>query len=320
VIEAARRISGNVGETFMSISSAVSPGHATDKDVSCAVAHNAFLGEGPLWLARDKALLWVDILAPAVHVSEIASGRTRSITLGELVGAVVPRRRGGYVAATQGGFRSLDLSTGEMATLATPAGMTGHRFNDAKCDSAGRLWVGTRDLHVKEPNGGLFCIHADFSMHRHGSDLVVSNGIAWAESGRVMYHVDSHPGRIDAYDFDASAGTLSNRRVFRDYVKERAAAIPDGCTIDAEGGLWVAEVGNWHICRYTPDGRLDREIRMPFQKPTSVMFGGADLATLYVTSMRFGLTDAALGDQPLAGSLLQLDVGVKGKPENVFGG
>ena len=35
---------------------------------------------------------------------------------------------------------------------------------------------------------------------------------------------------------------------------------------------------------------------MPFQKPTSVMFGGADLGTLYVTSMRFGLTDAALAD------------------------
>jgi sugar lactone lactonase YvrE len=173
---------------------------------------------------------------------------------------------------------------------------------------------------VKEPNGGLFCLHADFSMHRHASGLVVSNGIAWAEAGRVMYHVDSHPGRIDAYDFDGSTGALSNRRVFRDYVKERAASIPDGCAADAEGGLWVAEVGDWHIRRYAPDGRLDREIRMPFRKPTSVMFGGADLGTLYVTSMRFGLTDSALADQPLAGSLLQLDVGVKGQPEHVFAG
>jgi len=235
--------------------------------------------------------------------------------------AVIPRASGGLLLITKKGMALMDFDRPELESV--PVSLVDFNkelFNDAKCDSAGRLWVGTRDLHVKEPNGGLFCIHADFSMHRHGSDLVVSNGIAWAESGRVMYHVDSHPGRIDAYDFDASAGTLSNRRVFRDYVKERAAAIPDGCTIDAEGGLWVAEVGNWHICRYTPDGRLDREIRMPFQKPTSVMFGGADLATLYVTSMRFGLTDAALGDQPLAGSLLQLDVGVKGKPENVFGG
>ena len=279
------------------------------------------IGEGPMWSVRDQVLYWIDVVSRRIFRLRPETGRVDVRDLPYAPSAVIPRASGGLLLITKKGMALMDFDRPELESV--PVSLVDFKkelFNDAKCDSAGRLWVGTRDLHVKEPNGGLFCIHADFSMHRHGSDLVVSNGIAWAESGRVMYHVDSHPGRIDAYDFDASAGTLSNRRVFRDYVKERAAAIPDGCTIDAEGGLWVAEVGNWHICRYTPDGRLDREIRMPFQKPTSVMFGGADLATLYVTSMRFGLTDAALGDQPLAGSLLQFDVGVKGKPENVFGG
>jgi len=284
-------------------------------------APQTVIGEGPMWSVRDQVLYWIDVVSRRIFRLRPETGRVDVRDLPYAPSAVIPRASGGLLLITKKGMALMDFDRPELGSV--PVSLVDFNkelFNDAKCDSAGRLWVGTRDLHVKEPNGGLFCIHADFSMHRHGSDLVVSNGIAWAESGRVMYHVDSHPGRIDAYDFDASAGTLSNRRVFRDYVKERAAAIPDGCTIDAEGGLWVAEVGNWHICRYTPDGRLDREIRMPFQKPTSVMFGGADLATLYVTSMRFGLTDAALGDQPLAGSLLQLDVGVKGKPENVFGG
>jgi sugar lactone lactonase YvrE len=284
-------------------------------------APQTVIGEGPMWSVRDQVLYWIDVVSRRIFRLRPETGRVDVRDLPYAPSAVIPRASGGLLLITKKGMALMDFDRPELESV--PVSLVDFNkelFNDAKCDSAGRLWVGTRDLHVKEPNGGLFCIHADFSMHRHGSDLVVSNGIAWAESGRVMYHVDSHPGRIDAYDFDASAGTLSNRRVFRDYVKERAAAIPDGCTIDAEGGLWVAEVGNWHICRYTPDGRLDREIRMPFQKPTSVMFGGADLATLYVTSMRFGLTDAALGDQPLAGSLLQLDVGVKGKPENVFGG
>jgi sugar lactone lactonase YvrE len=284
-------------------------------------APQTVIGEGPMWSVRDQVLYWIDVVSRRIFRLRPETGRVDVRDLPYAPSAVIPRASGGLLLITKKGMALMDFDRPELESV--PVSLVDFKkelFNDAKCDSAGRLWVGTRDLHVKEPNGGLFCIHADFSMHRHGSDLVVSNGIAWAESGRVMYHVDSHPGRIDAYDFDASAGTLSNRRVFRDYVKERAAAIPDGCTTDAEGGLWVAEVGNWHICRYTPDGRLDREIRMPFQKPTSVMFGGADLATLYVTSMRFGLTDAALGDQPLAGSLLQLDVGVKGKPENVFGG
>lgn len=284
-------------------------------------APQTVIGEGPMWSVRDQVLYWIDVVSRRIFRLRPETGQVDVRDLPYAPSAVIPRASGGLLLITKKGMALMDFDKPELESV--PVSLVDFKkelFNDAKCDSVGRLWVGTRDLHVREPNGGLFCIHADFSMHRHGSDLVVSNGIAWAESGRVMYHVDSHPGRIDAYDFDASAGTLSNRRVFRDYEKDSATAIPDGCTTDAEGGLWVAEVGGWRIRRYAPDGRLDREIRMPFQKPTSVMFGGPDLGTLYVTSMRFGLTDAALVDQPLAGSLLQLDVGVKGKPENVFGG
>lgn len=279
------------------------------------------LGEGPMWSVRDQVLYWIDIVSRRVFRLRPRTGRVDVKELPFAPSAVIPRASGGLLLVTKKGMALMEFDKPELQSVPVPlVDFKKEVFNDAKCDSAGRLWVGTRDLHVKEPNGGLFCLHADFSMHRHASGLVVSNGIAWAEAGRVMYHVDSHPGRIDAYDFDGSTGTLSNRRIFRDYVKEHAASIPDGCAADAEGGLWVAEVGDWHIRRYTPDGRLDREIRMPFQKPTSLTFGGADLGTLYVTSMRFGLSEAALTDQPLAGSLLQFDVGVKGQPEQVFAG
>jgi len=220
---------------------------------------------------------------------------------------------------TKKGMATLRFDGPELASVPVPlVDFSREVFNDAKCDGAGRLWVGTRDLHVKDANGGLFRMDADFSWQRQGSGFVVSNGIAWGEGGRVMYHVDSKPGRIDVCDFDPATGKLGQRRVFRDYAGTQS--IPDGCTVDAEGGLWVAEVGDWHIRRYSPDGRLDREIRLPVQKPTSVMFGGPDLATLYVTSMRFGLSEEALAKQPLAGALLQLDVGVKGRPEHVFAG
>jgi sugar lactone lactonase YvrE len=291
------------------------------KDFTVIEAPQTVLGEGPMWSVRDQVLYWIDIVSRRIFRLRPATGKVDVRELPYAPSAVIPRAAGGLLIVTKKGMALMEFDKPELQSVAVPlVDFKKEVFNDAKCDSAGRLWVGTRDLHVKEPHGGLFCLHADFSMHRHASGLVVSNGIAWAQSGRVMYHVDSHPGRIDAYDFEPSTGALSNRRIFRDYVKERAASIPDGCAADAEGGLWVAEVGDWHIRRYAPDGRLDREICMPFQKPTSVMFGGADLGTLYVTSMRFGLADAALADQPLAGSLLQLDVGVRGQPEHVFAG
>jgi sugar lactone lactonase YvrE len=284
-------------------------------------APQTVLGEGPMWSVREQVLYWIDIVSRRIFRLRPGAGAADVRELPYAPSAVIPRASGGLLIVTKKGMAVTEFDKPDLQSVAVP--MVDFRkevFNDAKCDSAGRLWVGTRDLHVKAPEGGLFCLHPDFSMSRHASGLVVSNGIAWARRESVMYHVDSHPGRIDAYDFDTAKGTLSNRRVFRDYVKAGAASIPDGCAADAEGGLWVAEVGDWHIRRYAPDGSLDREIRMPFQKPTSVMFGGPDLDTLYVTSMRFGLSNAALADQPLAGSLLQLDVGVQGQPEHVFGG
>jgi sugar lactone lactonase YvrE len=291
------------------------------QEFSVIDAPQTVLGEGPMWSVREQVLYWIDIVSRRIFRLRPETGQVDVRDLPYAPSAVIPRASDGLLIVTKKGMALMEFDKPQLQSVPVPlVDFKKEVFNDAKCDSAGRLWVGTRDLHASEPNGGLFCMRADFSMHRQASGLVVSNGIAWAESGRVMYHVDSYPGRIDAYDFDASAGALSNRRIFRDYAKEGAAAIPDGCAADAEGGLWVAEVGDWHIRRYAPDGRLDREIRMPFQKPTSVMFGGADLGTLYVTSMRFGLTDAALVDQPLAGSLLQFDVGVRGQPEYVFGG
>jgi sugar lactone lactonase YvrE len=285
-------------------------------------APQTVLGEGPMWSAREQVLYWIDIVGRCVLRLRPDTGEVSVRELPYAPSAVIPRAAGGLLIVTKKGLATTpSFDSAELTSIPVPlVDFSSQVFNDAKCDSAGRLWVGTRDLHVKEPNGGLFRLDPDFTMQRHGSGYVVSNGIAWGESGRVMYHVESHPGRIDAYDVDPASGALANRRVFRDYEKSGATAFPDGCTCDAEGGLWVAEVGDFHIRRYAPDGRLDREIRMPFQKPTSLMFGGPDLATLYVTSMRFGLSESALAEQPHAGSLLALDVGVRGQPEHVFAG
>ena len=290
-------------------------------DITVVDAPQTVLGEGPMWSAREGVLYWIDIVGKRLLRLRPETGQVDVRELPYAPSAVMPRANGGLLLITKKGMATLRFDEPELHTVAVPlVDFSKEVFNDAKCDALGRLWVGTRDLQVSGPQGHLFRMDADFSMHRHGSGYVVSNGIAFGSDGRVLYHVDSRLGRIDAYDFDVASATLSNRRVFRDYASLGGVAIPDGCTVDREGGLWVAEVGDWHIRRYTPEGRLDRSIRLPVQRPTSVMFGGPDLATLYVTSMRFHLTEEQLAQQPLAGSLLQLDVGFRGRPEHLFVG
>jgi|LauGreSBDMM110SN_4_FD.fasta_scaffold37740_2 sugar lactone lactonase YvrE len=289
--------------------------------ITAVDAPQTVLGEGPMWSAKEGVLYWIDIVGKRILRLRTDTGQVDVRELPYAPSAVIPRANGGLLLITKKGMATLRFDEPELHTVAVPlVDFSKEVFNDAKCDALGRLWVGTRDLHVSGPQGNLFRMDPDFSMHRHGSGYVVSNGIAWSADGRVMYHVDSRPGRIDAYDFDTPNGALTNRRVFRDSANENPIAIPDGCTVDREGCLWVAEVGDWHIRRYAPDGSLDREIRLPVQRPTSVMFGGPDLSSLYVTSMRFHLTEEQLADQPLAGSLLQLDVGVQGRAEHLFAG
>lgn len=278
------------------------------------------LGEGPMWSAREGALYWIDIVSKRL-LRRDKSGRVATRDLPFAPGALFPRARGGLLLVTKKGLALMDSFEGEMKSVPVPLiDFNVEIFNDGKCDASGRLWIGTRDMHGKAPKGCLYRIDPDLSMTRHATGFVVSNGMAFSPDGRVLYHVDTGPPPvIYRYDFDQADGTISNRRVFLDYRTIKNAR-PDGCTVDAEGGLWVAELDVGRIARYTPEGALDRAIDMPIKRPTSVMFGDPNFGTLYITSMRFGLSEQDLASQPLAGALLAVDAGVKGLPEPDFGG
>lgn len=319
VIEAARRISGNVGETFMSISNAVSPVHAVDSHVQCVIPSSAFLGEAPYWVAGSQSLLWVDILAPAINLSAVAGGETRATPLTELVGVVVPRRRGGYVAATQSGFRSLDLQTGQMATLATPpGGMTGRRFNDGKCDAMGRFWAGTLALDAAPDRGSLYRLDVDGSIHEIESGFHICNGLGWSQDSKLFYLADSGSRTIYVYDYDLMSGELSNKRPFITF--DASDGTPDGLAVDEKGYVWCAMWDGWAVKRIAPDGTVDRTIDLPIPRPTSCAFGGSDLKTLYITSARIRLSATQIAAAPLSGSVFSLKVDVPGTPVGVYGG
>lgn len=317
VIEAARRISGNAGHVEMSIAT-TRPAAPPSPGLRCAVEARPFLGEGPVWLADRGELLWVDILAPAVHVSDPLSGADRELPVGELVGAVVPRRRGGFVAAMGNAIRTLDLEAGVTGTLCVAEpGKPGNRFNDAKCDRAGRLFAGTMAIDAGPGQGTLWRLDPDLRLSAVETGLHISNGLGWSPDDRTFYFTDTGARTVFACDYELATGAATNRRAF---VTLNGPAKPDGLAVDAEGFVWIALWDGWGVARHAPDGRLDRFVSLPVPRPTSVAFGGEGLRTLFITSARVRLSAAQLAEAPLSGSVFALEPGVAGTPVGAFGG
>ena len=317
VIEAARRIAGNIGELAMSIAINPRPLDIARNDIDCAIPGEDFLGEGPFWDAATRRLHWVDILAPALLSGDPVTGERSSRPMPELIGVAIPKDTGGFVCATETGIKTIS-DTGEIAVLAEPeADRPGNRFNDGKCDSRGRLWVGSLAINTEPGRGRLWRIDADGAATLMEDGLHISNGLGWSPDDKTFYFTDG-PRTIWAYDFDVEAGTISNRRPFVEFGP--GDGVPDGLTVDADGHVWVAIWDGWAVRRYTPEGRVERTISLPVPRPTSCTFGGPNLDRLFVTTARIRLSAKHLAEAPLSGSVLALDAGVTGQENRTFAG
>lgn len=280
--------------------------------------HRDELGEGPVWCVRTRTLTWIDNLGRAIRRMAEGSTQVRSWPLVKMPGSLALREGGGALIAMRNGLVAFDFDSGAQTELDPGVDWTVERFNDGKVDRRGRFWIGSMHRAMTDPVGALYRVDADLRTTRVQPGVVLGNGIAWSPDDRTMYHCDSRPGVVFAYDFDADAGRVSNRRVFLDYTGLPHG--PDGCTVDAEGFLWVTEVRAGRIARYSPKGELERTVVTPMMRPTSVCFGGADLGTLYVTSMRMGVSPEELARNPTYGAVCAARPGVRGLPEPYFAG
>jgi sugar lactone lactonase YvrE len=275
------------------------------------------LGECPLWDEREKMLWWVDSRWPAVKRFDPATGAVMMQVLPEVVGSIAFREKGGLLAATKSGLHFLDGSGGALEPMAHPeARLPENRFNDGRCDRAGRFWAGTMCDARRDPSGSLYRFDADLACTKLRNAIIIPNSLAFSPDNRTMYFADTNRHTIWAWDYDLGTGAATNERVFADTGEGR----PDGSCVDADGGLWNAEYGGGRLVRYTPTGKVDRVVEVPVANPTCCAFGGEDLGTLYVTTATQRLSPDDLAKQPLAGSLLALRPGVKGLPEGRFGG
>ena len=282
-------------------------------------ARNA-TGESPVWSTTEQALYWVDIPAKRLHRWSPADGKEQSWQASQMLACIAQTGNGNWIAAMENGLFAItphaDGSLDSRLLASVTHALPGMRFNDGRCDRQGRFWAGTMVMNMAAgaPVGAMYRYNADQAepLKAQLQGFIVPNGLAFSPDGNTLYLSDSHPDvqKIWAFDYDTDTGTPHNRRLFVDMSKHPGR--PDGAAVDAEGCYWICGNDAGLIHRFTPQGKLDRSLAVPVKKPAMCAFGGADLDTLFVTSIR---PAGDLADQPLAGGVFALRPGVKGLPE-----
>ena len=280
-------------------------------------------GESPVWHGAEQSLYWVDIPARKLWCWTLATGQTSSWTAPEMLACIAPMAApNAWIAGAESGMCRLTTHADGVLgfDLLAPVvhAMPGMRFNDGRCDRQGRFLAGTMLMNMAT-GARVGCVYS-YQKHSKVTKLldgfITPNGMAFSPDGGTMYLSDSHPSvqAVWAFDYDTETGTPSNRRLFIDM--NQFPGRPDGAAVDADGCYWICGNDAGLVHRFTPDGNLDRSLAVPVKKPAMCAFGGADLDTLFVTSIRPEGID--LSDQPLAGGVFALRPGVRGLPEPEF--
>ncbi|XP_060077493.1 regucalcin-like [Ylistrum balloti] len=292
-------------------------------------------GEGPHWEDGTQSLLFVDITEQNVYRWDSLTGNVDKVHLDKRVGCAVPCKDGGYLVGLGRDVAHLDWTSRKLTTLhEIPLNGIENKFNDGKCDPAGRFWLGSMgDILTYDPlvfemeKGELYCLDTEGSLQERVDKMTVSNGLAWSSDQRTMYYIESSPGQIMAFDYDVTSGNIRNRRAVVEFGTFDPSdpddlGLPDGMTIDTDDNLWVAFYGTGQVICFNPQtGKILRKIQLPCKRTTSCCFGGKNFDELFVTSATAGSTDDEREAFPASGSVFRVTgLGVKGHPAHVFQG
>lgn len=287
--------------------------------IDVVVDHTSLLAEGPVWDDIKKCICWIDIINGMIHQFSTEQKRFTSITVHQMIGSFAICVNGNFIVALHHGFAFVNRKDGTMTKITDPeAHLPANRFNEGKCDPAGRFWAGTMPLNETENCGSVYMLANDFLVTKKIPDVTISNGMAWNLNHTKLYYIDTPTFTVVSFEYDKNTGDITNKKVV---IKvDTKDGFPDGMTIDDEGMLWIAHWAGWQVTRWDPiNGKKIGAITLPVSNVTSCTFGGESLTDLYITSAKKDLTEKQLAEQPLAGSLFVIrDCGFRGLPAFKF--
>lgn len=289
-------------------------------EVKLVMDTKSALGEGAIWNYKTGELYWVNITAEILNIYNPKTSQNKELFTGQMIGTVVPSESGKALVALENGIYQMDVVTGSKIFVINPEeSISGNRFNDGKCDPAGRFWAGTLNMDGEKEKAALYRIETDGTAIKVIDSVSVSNGIAWSSNQDRLYYVDTPTGKIMAYDYNNETGAINNGIPVVEISPDMG--FPDGMTIDKAGNLWIALWGGSAVGCWNPEtGQLIKKIEVPALNVTSCAFGDDDLGTLYITTARQNTNEDILKKYPHAGGLFKVRPGVKGVNAYFFRG
>ena len=289
-------------------------------EVELLVDSGTLLGECPVWDVKENVLYWIDIDGHKINCYDPSSCNNETRKLPFKAGSLAIRKQGGLLLAMSNGFYNYDFKNEilESRECDPEPDRKDNRLNDGRCDPEGRFWVGSmNDLRriQGQYEGNLYCYHPDGECVSQNLPVGVANGLAFSPDERYMFFADTMRETVWRFDYDKDQGKIRNQQVFLNL--KNLSGKPDGACVDADGCYWLAHIYGWKVARYTPEGKLDREIQLLFPKPSMCAFGGSKLDTLFITSISTK-HDKSNGEKKYAGGLFAVNPGVSGIPEPNF--
>jgi sugar lactone lactonase YvrE len=269
------------------------------------------VGEGPTWDDRRHCLWWTDIPNRILYRLDWPSRKLTSAVMPDRVGSLGLCESGRLVLAFAHGVALHEPGTQQFDEIAKiETDIPTNRMNDGKVGPDGAFWAGSMDENIpRQPTGALYRITMKGAV-RQFDQVTVSNGLAWSLDGRTMIHADTASPKIDAFDFDVATGAISNRRCLAK--PDNVVGRPDGGAFDVNGLYWSAGVYAGRLNAFNSAGALVHAVEVPTPHPTMPCFGGPDMKTVFLTSLRKLNAATDLDKWPASGGLFALDLGVAG--------
>ena len=297
------------------------------RDLDLVLDAKAALAECPLWSSVEQKLYWVDISGRTINRFDPANAKHESWAMPCEPGCIALAASGGLVAALRDGFYRFFPEPFRLEKIATaPYDTTSMRFNDGRCDSAGRFWAGAMFEPRTAESAAVFCLERGAVRLGWGPNqqlgVKVSNGMAFSADGRAVFQSDTPNHVIYRFEFDSATGKIGRRSEFARRPANRTdpdyQGRPDGAAIDSEGNYWSAQYEGSCVLRFSPQGEVTGIVHVPSRRVTMIAFGGGDLRILFITTAREGASDAELQKNPSAGGIYACKMPVAGRAEPLY--